>query len=250
MQADQADEIAALIASQPTGKPHQIASWGHFLGFLLIMAGVAALGFQAQHAASGAAPGGQLAEHSKAIPVYLVAGLMDWALFYYCWMGVHRRGGNLSTLSAGRWTSWSSLAADVAIALPFWVLWEGTAYAVHRILGPSSSKSVADLLPRSLLEILIWIAVSMTAGFCEEIAFRGYLQRQLHALSGNIGVAVMAQALVFGLAHGYQGWKQAIVISVLGALYGALAAWRRNLRANIVAHAWSDVWEGWLKMAV
>jgi hypothetical protein len=41
-----------------------------------------------------------------------------------------------------------------------------------------------------------------------------------------------------------------IVISVLGVLYGALAAWRGNLRANIVAHAFTDVWEGWLKFVV
>jgi hypothetical protein len=40
------------------------------------------------------------------------------------------------------------------------------------------------------------------------------------------------------------------VISVLGVLYGMLAAWRRNLGANIIAHAWSDVWEGWFKFVV
>jgi membrane protease YdiL (CAAX protease family) len=55
---------------------------------------------------------------------------------------------------------------------------------------------------------------------------------------------------VFGLAHAYQGWKAVVVISVLGVLYGLLAAWRRNLRANIVAHAASDIWEGWLKFAI
>jgi membrane protease YdiL (CAAX protease family) len=82
------------------------------------------------------------------------------------------------------------------------------------------------------------------------MAFRGYLQRQLHALSGNIVVAVAAQGLVFGLFHSYQGWKQIIVISVVGVLYGALAAWRGNLRVNIVSHAFTDVWEGWLKFVV
>ncbi|HKH97487.1 MAG TPA: CPBP family intramembrane glutamic endopeptidase [Candidatus Sulfotelmatobacter sp.] len=247
------DEILTVNAPPASGKPEQIASWGHFVGFLLIMAGMAALGFLAQHAGTPketTAAAGQLADHSKAISVYLVAGVMDWALLYYCWAGVHRRGGSLGTLSGGRWTSWGALATDVAIAAPFFALWEAAAYAVHWALGPSGAKSVDSLLPRSLLEILIWIAVSITAGFCEEIAFRGYLQRQFHALSGSIAVAVLAQALVFGLAHGYQGWKSVIVIIVLGALYGALAAWRRNLRACIVAHAWSDIWEGWLKMVI
>jgi len=41
-----------------------------------------------------------------------------------------------------------------------------------------------------------------------------------------------------------------IVISVLGVLYGMLAVWRRNLRANTVVHAWADIWSGWLKFVV
>jgi membrane protease YdiL (CAAX protease family) len=106
------------------------------------------------------------------------------------------------------------------------------------------------MLPQSWIEVAMWILVSIVAGVTEELQSRGYLQQQLHALSGSIVFAVIAQGLVFGSGHSYQGWRQVIVISVLGILYGALAAWRRNLRANIIAHAWSDVWEGWLKMVV
>jgi len=142
----------------------------------------------------------------------------------------------------------------MGLALPFWLLWEGTAYGVHWLLsgatGPGGAKTVDSLLPQSVSEILLWVAVSVTAGICEELAFRGFLQRQFHALSGNIVVAVLAQGLVFGLFHSYQGWRNVVVISVLGALYGALAAWRRNVRANIVVHTWGDVWEGWLKFVV
>lgn len=244
-----ANEKVAMDAAE---SPKQIASWMHFVGFLLFMVGTAAMGFYAQRTPSGSgrAAAGQLAGHGSAIYVYMVAGFMDWALLYYCWAGVHHHGGNLATLSGGRWTSWKSLVVDVAIAVPFWVLWEAVAHGVRRIFGPSEAKSVGDLLPRSLLEILIWIALSITAGVCEEMAFRGYLQRQFQALSGNIVVAVMAQALVFGVAHAYQGWKAVIVISVLGVLYGSLVAWRGNVRASVIAHAWGDVWEGWLKSVI
>jgi membrane protease YdiL (CAAX protease family) len=163
---------------------------------------------------------------------------------------VHRRGGNVSTLSGGRWNSWKSVAVDLSIALPFWVLWEGAAYGVHWVLGPSSAKTVDSLLPQSLVEVLIWIATAVTAGICEEMAFRGYLQRQLQALSGSVVAAVLGQGLVFGLGHSYQGWKNTVVITVLGVMFGALAAWRGNLRANIIVHAWADTWEGWLKFVV
>ena len=148
------------------------------------------MGFLAQTAPSGAQPAGQLASHSQAIPVYLVAIFMDWALLYYCWGGVRHRGGTLEMLSGGRWTSWGSLAVDLGIAVPFWALWEAADYGDSRLLGPSGAKTVDSLLPKSFLEVLIWIGASITAGFCEEIVFRGYLQRQIRALSGSVLAAV------------------------------------------------------------
>jgi membrane protease YdiL (CAAX protease family) len=246
----QASEVVDMPTPETHEKPQRVASWGHFAGFLAIMGGMVAMGFYAQHAAGSASAGGggQLAAHSSAIPIYLVAGVMDWALLYYCWVGVHHRDGTLETLSGGRWTTWKSVAVDLAIALPFWGLWEGAAFVVHWLLGPSDAKTVASLLPQSLLEILVWIGVSITAGVCEEMAFRGYLQKQFEALGGGVVLAVLAQGVVFGIAHAYQGWKNTVVISVLGILFGALAAWRKNLRANILVHAWADVWGGWLQM--
>jgi membrane protease YdiL (CAAX protease family) len=249
----QSNEILVLTHPEIGRRPQPIASWRHLAGFLLIGVGVVALGLLAQHAPTRGSVGtstGQLGRHSQAIPVYLVAILMDWALLYYCWVGVHRRSGGLKTLSGGRWTSWKSMGIDVGIAFPFWVLWEGTAYGVHWLLGPSSAKTIDSLLPQNLLEILLWIGTSVTAGVCEEMAFRGYVQRQFHALTGNVAMAVLGQGIVFGLFHFYQGWKNVIVISVLGVLFGVLAAWRRNLRSNIIVHAWADVWSGWLKFVV
>jgi membrane protease YdiL (CAAX protease family) len=246
----QASEVAAMSTSETHRKPQQSASWGRLLGFLLIGAGVVALGFLAQHAPAAGAGGaatGQLAGHGSAIKIYLTVGLMDWALLYYCWTAVHGWGGNLATLSGGRWTSWKSVAVDMGIALPFWVLWEAAAWGVHWLLGPGTAKTVDSLLPQSLSEIVVWIGVSITAGICEELAFRGFLQRQFHALTGNIALAVLAQGVVFGLFHAYQGWQNVFVISVLGVLCGALAAWRRNLRVNIITHAWSDIWGGWIQ---
>jgi membrane protease YdiL (CAAX protease family) len=253
-----ANDVIATTTPDLRQRPQWIASWRWLVGFLLIGTGVVAMGFLAQHAPAGGVGGaapGQLASHSQAIPIYLTVGLMDWALLYFCWSAVHHNGGNLRTLSGGRWTSRKDLVADLTIALPFWVLWEATAYGVHWLLalgaqGSSAAKTVDSLLPQSLLEIVVWIGVSITAGICEELAFRGFLQRQFHALTGSIVLAVLAQGLVFGLFHAYQGWRNVAVISVLGALYGALAAWRGNLRVNIMTHAWGDVWEGWLKFVV
>jgi membrane protease YdiL (CAAX protease family) len=238
-------------AERPAQVASQIASWIHLAGFLAIMAALLILGFYAQYAGGGSGAGsGQLAGHGYAIQIYLTALVMDWLLLYFCWAGVHRHGGNLWDLAGGRWTSWSEVFSDLAVVVPFWAVWEGAAYGVHLLLGSGSAKSVDSLLPKSLVEVLVWIATCITAGICEEMAFRGYLQRQFHALTGNIAWAILLQALVFGIAHGYQGWRNVVVISVLGVLFGVFAAWRKNLRANMVVHAWADVWEGWLKFVV
>ncbi len=228
-----------------------IATRAHFIGFLLIGVAVAAMGFMAQHApsASGAAAG-QLAAHGQAVKIYLTAIVMDWAMLYYYWGGVHKRGGGLRTLMGERWRSVRALMTDVGIGLASWIAIEAAAFGVTWLLGPNSARSVDSLLPKSVLEVLVWTAACVTAGVCEELGFRGYVQRQLRAFTGSTALAVVGQGLVFGLFHLYQGWKNVIVIASIGILYGLLAAWRGNLRANVVGHAVMDFWEGWLKFVV
>jgi len=70
--------------------------------------------------------------------------------------------------------------------------------------------------------------------------FRGYLQRQFLAISQRTSCAVVAQGLMFGLVHSYQGAYAVVAISIMGILFGVLAAWRKSLRPGMIAHAWQD----------
>jgi membrane protease YdiL (CAAX protease family) len=98
-----------------------------------------------------------------------------------------------------------------------------------------------SLLPQGVTESVLWILLSLSAGFCEEITFRGYFQRQFEALTGSKGVALVMQAALFGIAHAYQGLWSALAVTAYGALFGAIALWRGSLRAGMVAHALTDV---------
>ena len=49
----------------------------------------------------------------------------------------------------------------------------------------------------------------MTAGFCEEFVFRGYGSGNFFAITGRVDLAIVFQAIVFGIAHMYQGWERA-----------------------------------------
>jgi hypothetical protein len=100
------------------------------------------------------------------------------------------------------------------------------------------------LLPRGAFEIALWIAVSVTAGICEETAFRGYLQRQLMVMTGSRSAGMLLAAAAFGLAHLYQGWRMAIVVGLYGLMLGGLAYWRGTVRPGMVAHAWQDAVTG------
>src|SRR5205823_4531206 len=100
------------------------------------------------------------------------------------------------------------------------------------------------LLPTTLSESIVWITVSAAAGICEELVFRGYLQRQLWSLIGNLPAALLLQAFAFGIGHIYQGWKPALVTAIYGLFLGLVAAWRRSIIPGAIAHAMVDVMGG------
>ena len=221
-----------------------IASPWHTLSILLIFAWFSYR--DAQHV-----PGSEAAQaavsHAVIIRGYLISIAYEWGMAYWAWAGVHWKGGRLSDLTGGRWTSWRGVAQDVAIAIPFWVVWELTAWLAHLAVDRVATPTTRYQPPSGLVEILLWILLSVSAGICEEIVFRGYLQQQFRSVTRSIVAAVILQGTIFGLVHAYQGWKQVMVIVPLGILYGTLVAWRRNLRASTIAHAWSDIFEGWLR---
>jgi membrane protease YdiL (CAAX protease family) len=233
-------------AQSPTPPRRLIASPWHTLSILLIFA---YFGFRAGMPSSTVAPESTQpnASHKAVLLKYVLLILSEWGMAYYAWAGVHWRGGNLRDLTGGRWTNWRSVATDVAIAIPFWGVWELTAWLVYRAVERVPAASAAYQPPSGLAEVTLWILLSISAGIGEEIVFRGYLQKQFQAATGSIAAAVILQSLFFGLAHTYQGWKRVIVIAALGILYGALVAWRRNLRTSMIAHAWSDIFDGWFR---
>jgi membrane protease YdiL (CAAX protease family) len=217
-----------------------VAAVGHTVGLLLILALITVAGMRSHGTATTAGPAPNL------VRFYLSVMAGEWALVFYVWRGIRRRGLAWRELIGGNWTDGRSWARTAVTAVAFWFVWEGTARAMHLLLGPSNTANVAAMLPHTPVQVALWCMVSCTAGFCEEVAYRGYLQRQFAAWTGSVPAAIALQAVIFGTSHGYQGTKQVVIISVLGALYGILAHWRRTLLPGIAAHAWSDIYGGWL----
>jgi uncharacterized protein len=134
-----------------------------------------------------------------------------------------------------------ALAVDSLVALLLATICFVVAPLVVRWLGPNGWPSLEGMRPHGGLEFSAWVLMALSAGICEETVYRGYLQQQFSGLTGRISLGMFTQALFFGLAHVYQGWKNMVLIFILGCILGGFAAWRKGLRANIIAHAAADI---------
>jgi membrane protease YdiL (CAAX protease family) len=221
-------------------KSAKVAPLWHSLGLLLLLLSIS-LGF---YNAQSASP----TEHSLGEPTQGNAGLYlaiiasEWGLCLYIWLGSRCKGAiPVRDLIGGRWSNMKSVLLDIAVAAGFWLVWSAVAMAVGFLEGPSHAEAAAFLNPRGPVEVTLWVIMSVTAGFCEELVYRGYLQKQILAVTGSATLAVMVQAIIFGAGHWYQESKKVIIIAVLGALFGLLAHWRKSLRPGMLSHAWEDV---------
>ncbi len=210
----------------------------HTLFLLLVLSVVAALGYFSSHR--------QGAVHQpNRLFFYLTTMAWEWIVVGYIYWGLRRRGKSFRNIAGERWKRPLDFLRDIAIAFGFWIAAIFVLSIVsHLVHATGMAEAARRLAPQGLLESMLWIALSVTAGICEETIFRGYLQRQFVAWTRSAALGVLLSAVLFGAGHIYQGPKATIVIGVYGLLFGILAEARKNLRPGIMTHAWHDAITG------
>jgi membrane protease YdiL (CAAX protease family) len=190
-----------------------------------------------------------LAEGGK-IPQYISTMIMEWLLVGFIWLGIRKRM-RMRDLIGGRWATMEDFFLDIIYAGVFWMgamlVLGVSAKAMHLDQAgkiESMRKQIGFLAPGSSLELVVWFCLSWTAGFCEEIIFRGYLQRQFAVMGRSAVVGIILSAIVFGASHGYEGPARMFLIAIFGLMFGVLAYWRKSLRPGMIAHAWHDSLSG------
>jgi hypothetical protein len=178
------------------------------------------------------------------VPIYVSTGVYELFLFGFVWLGLRARRVGIREIIGGRWSRFSDFLIDVATMILFWMAVIAVLLIVQIFVRYNGIKAAGPLLPQTARELIFFVLLSLTAGFCEEFVFRGYLQRQFLALSGKVWIAIAMQALVFGAAHFYQGWRPVIAITVYGALFGILAWLRKSLRPGMMQHGLQDAVAG------
>tara|TARA_R110002020_G_scaffold346625_3_gene560475 strand:+ start:475 stop:1128 length:654 start_codon:yes stop_codon:yes gene_type:complete len=106
----------------------------------------------------------------------------------------------------------------------------------------SSFDQLKGNLPASLIALLL---VWATAGFGEEIIFRGYFMRQFVKLFGESKVSIVLNivllACFFGFMHSYQGITGQIVAGTVGAILALIFYLRKyDLWFVVTVHGFFD----------
>jgi membrane protease YdiL (CAAX protease family) len=98
------------------------------------------------------------------------------------------------------------------------------------------------ILPKTFAEQILWVFLSLTAGICEEAAFRGYLITRIKIIgkTKNWILPIIIASLSFGSGHAYQGVGGFILISIYGAMFALLFLRTKTLWPCIIAHFFQD----------
>jgi CAAX protease family protein len=168
------------------------------------------------------------------------------AIAAFIWLHAGRRWEDIGMRPLAGWRLWES-AALVLLLIAL------NAYQV-RVIAKSektrlaarnskSIKSVEKILPHNEAELRWFLLVSMTAGFCEEFLFRGYLINALAPVFTWWGAAALA-LIPFGLLHGYQGRSGIIKTTIVGGFMTLIVAATHSLIPAVVMHAVIDIGGG------
>jgi membrane protease YdiL (CAAX protease family) len=147
------------------------------------------------------------------------------------------------SLTIGGW-QWVAVAVSVLATAGFAVMtWRTTSREsdlreVRAQLGDLELYS-----PHTRQELRLFGWVSVTAGVCEEIIYRGVLMSMLAGLMG-LWPAVVVSSVIFGLAHAYQGAMGIVRTGLVGVVMALVVVFTGSLPLAMAIHAVIDLVQG------
>jgi len=180
-------------------------------------------------------------------PITYLGLMISLVLF---WIVSRLRGAGWSNFGLSRAKSWIRLVLQsLGIALAVFLT---VKFIINPVMKAMPNAGLQDLsrfdylrgdLPNLIIMLVnIWI----TAAFLEEFLFRGYLMNRLIDLQGKQTklawvIALIGQAVIFGLVHSYQSPIGMFKVGVIGLVFGlSYLVVGRNLWPLILAHGLID----------
>jgi len=111
--------------------------------------------------------------------------------------------------------------------------------------APELMRSLAQrILPANSVELPPYFALAVTAGVCEEFLYRGFAMAALVRVGIPGWAVVILTAVLFGLAHAYQGRSGILATFVMGVLFGIVRLAYDTLVPVMMMHAAVDLVAG------
>ncbi len=184
---------------------------------------------------------------------YLPLGsLMSWAFtgaVIAIWVAYRRPWAALYLQPSRPLGVWLGVGLAVLYAAAVW-------RQVRRVLAKPGGRarlarklaSASALLPHTPAERRGFVFVSLTAGICEEVLYRGFVMWYCAAFTGPV-VAVALSSLLFGFGHLYLGPSHILRSGLVGLLLAGIVIAGGSLWPAIVLHAAIDLVAGELGYA-
>ena len=188
-----------------------------------------------------------LSGRAKAV-FYGRVSLSQW-LLVAAMVWIARRHG-LSVANLGEQAGEARLTAGVTVGLLsiVAVVWAVVRWRVRRARPEKLAASLGrlgKLAPAFGVEMAAFVVLCITAGVCEELLYRGWLVNILRVATGSVWVAVGVGALVFGIAHAYQGIQGMLRAGFVGLQLAVLFVFAGSLIPGQVLHAAVDLLVGY-----
>lgn len=171
---------------------------------------------------------------------YVFTIIFQWIIFFLIYFTVVREKTFLAGIGLVKIRT-LDFAWGIALLGMLFLVATGFSYLLTQFGIPPKGE-LSFLLPQETTGKFMWVFVSFTAGFCEEVIFRGYLMTRLR-LVGKFKswlIPIIISSLAFGFPHLYQGIHGFLNISVLGILFALIYIRTRSIWPCIIAHFFLD----------
>ena len=178
-------------------------------------------------------------DHAFFLPFWTSIAVLHWSSTMMVLVLLKRAGRRLADIGL----EVSPLRIAAMVGIPLAIGLGLTVLAETSGANQGLSVELSPVLPATRGERVFWIFISFTAGFCEELIYRGFGIRALRWRNVPAWLAVSFATMAFFLMHGV--WAMTLsallTIGIAGLLFSALFLWRRSLVPGICLHALIDV---------
>jgi uncharacterized protein len=178
---------------------------------------------------------------SKITQIYLPSMAIQLLLLFVILYVVYLSGSKLTDIGLAREdVSWSNALSGMIFFIGAWTFILIIRGAVVQS-GYIPEKEYLYLLPSTIAQKGVWILLSLTAAFSEEITFRGFILTRLKILTNSYWPGVILSSAAFSLGHLYQGAAGVLLTFIYGLLFAGLYVARGSIFPCVVAHFLQDV---------